>query len=75
MSARKVFSPSALRSRRKHLHLSREAVAGAVLRSYATLTNYERGITTPTAEVIAALAEVLECDPGDLFEAEDVLNV
>jgi len=68
VAARKVFSPDALRTRRKELRLSRESVAGAILRSYETVGNYERGVTTPTADVIAALAEVLGLDIDQLFE-------
>lgn len=71
MSARKVFSPTALRSRRKQKKVSRDLLAFAVGRTVGTIGNYERGFTTPSAETIAALAHNLDCDPGDLFEAQN----
>jgi transcriptional regulator with XRE-family HTH domain len=68
MAVRQTFSGRALRARRKQLKLSRDALGWAVGRTYSSITNYERGVTTPSGEVIARLAETLECSPNDLFE-------
>jgi transcriptional regulator with XRE-family HTH domain len=68
VNARQAFSAHALRARRKQLGLSREIVAFSVGRTYATITNYETGVTTPPAEIVAQLAEVLECSPNDFFQ-------
>ncbi len=68
MSVQRIFSGERLRERRKQLKLSRDVLAFAVGRTVDSIGNYERGFTTPSAEVLVRLAEHLECDLDDLFE-------
>jgi transcriptional regulator with XRE-family HTH domain len=68
MAVQRTFSGESLRARRKHYNLSRTVLAFAVGLTVDSIGNYERGFTTPSAEVLARLCEYLECSPNDLFE-------
>jgi transcriptional regulator with XRE-family HTH domain len=72
MPVHRTFSGPTLRARRKQLRLSRTVVAFAVGRTVDSIANYERGLTTPSAEVLARIAEYLDCSPNDLYEREAV---
>lgn len=61
------FSGDELRQRRRAAGLSVERLAIAVGRSYASIALYERNEVCPPTPVVAALAHVLECHPGDLY--------
>jgi transcriptional regulator with XRE-family HTH domain len=53
MPVHRTFSGDALRARRKQLNLSRTLVGFAVGRTVDSIANYERGLTTPSADVVA----------------------
>jgi transcriptional regulator with XRE-family HTH domain len=69
---RRRFSGCKLRELRKGAKLNRDTLAFAVGRTVGSIGNYERGLTSPSAEVLAALAEHLDCAPEDFFESEEV---
>jgi transcriptional regulator with XRE-family HTH domain len=71
VSVQRTFSGQKLRDLRKRAHLSRDVLAFVVGRTVGSIANYERGITTPSADVLAELAEYLDCAPDDFFESED----
>jgi transcriptional regulator with XRE-family HTH domain len=71
MSVRRKFSGERLRERRKQAKLNRDVLAFAVGRTVGSIANYERGITTPSAEVLALFAEYLDCTPDDFFIEEE----
>lgn len=70
MSVQQTFSGRALRARRKQAGLSRDILAFGVGRTVGSIANYERGLTTPSAEIVARLAHIIRCEPGDLFVRE-----
>ena len=72
MAVRQAFSGTTLRARRTELGLSRDFVAWAVGRTVGSIANYETGATTPSADIVAALADVLEITPADLFDQASV---
>lgn len=69
---RRSFSGHKLRDLRKHAGISRTVLAFVVGRTADSIGNCERGMTTPSGEVIAALAEHLDWSPDDFFECESV---
>lgn len=69
---RRRFSGHKLRVLRRRAKISRTVLAFVVGRTADSIGNYERGFTTPSGEVIAALAEHLDCSPDDFFECETV---
>jgi len=70
----RTWSGERLRALRRQRGLSREVLAFAIGRSYASLTNYERGVNVPPATVVAALAAHLDCTTDDLFDAKEVVD-
>jgi transcriptional regulator with XRE-family HTH domain len=72
MSARRSFSGSRLRDLRRDAHTSRTVLAFAVGRTVDSISNYERGLTTPSADVLARLADFLGCSPDEFFELEAI---
>lgn len=74
MSVPRQFSATALRTLRKRADISRDVLAFAVGRTYGSIANYEQGKTVPSAEILAQLAEYLDCEIGDFFE-EDAQRV
>jgi len=72
MPVRRSFSGERLRRLRREAKLTRTVLAFGVGRTVDSIANYERGLTTPSAEVLARLAEHLDCSPDDFFEAETI---
>jgi transcriptional regulator with XRE-family HTH domain len=67
---RQEFSGRALRARRRELGLSRDFIAFSIGVVTDTVGNWERGFCTPRGtETLTKLADALECDVQDLFEA------
>lgn len=62
------FSGKRLRERRKALGVSGELLAVKVGRSLYSISGYEAGRSTPSAEVVGRMADALGCDPGDFYE-------
>jgi transcriptional regulator with XRE-family HTH domain len=61
------FSGDELRQRRRAAGLTVERLALAIDRGYTSVTLYERGQVAPPTPVVAALAGVLGCHPGDFY--------
>ena len=68
MPVHRSFSGQRLRELRKAARLSRTVLAFGVGRTVDSIANYERGLTTPSADVLARLAEHLDCSPEDFFD-------
>ena len=68
MHSTTTFSGQKLRDRRKAQGVSRDTLAFCVGRTVGTIANYERGLTSPPADVLAELARFLECPVEELFE-------
>lgn len=64
----RVFYPPHLRAARERAGYSREKLAFAVGCSSSSIFQYERGTITPSVAMLAALAQALDVDPGDLFD-------
>jgi DNA-binding XRE family transcriptional regulator len=62
------FSGTRLRALRIERGLKPERLAMLVDRSVWAVHGYERGIGAPSADVIGALADVLDCAIDDLYE-------
>ena len=75
MGIHRTFSGQALRARRKQQRLNRDILAFAVGRTVGSIGNYERGLTTPSAEVLARLAEHLDCSPESFYIETEVVDV
>jgi transcriptional regulator with XRE-family HTH domain len=58
-------------ARRKALGLSQDAVAEAAGIGQTTISRYESGKTSPTADHLKLLAAALKCEPGDFFSTGD----
>lgn len=68
------FSGRHLRERRVALGVRIEALACTVGRSAWTIQSYELGRTDPPATIVAALAEALDTNEGNLFaDVEEAL--
>jgi transcriptional regulator with XRE-family HTH domain len=67
LSATRTFSPDRLRARRKEQGLTREQLAFAIGRTYATVCLYEQGYHAPPPEVLEQLAAFLNCSREDFF--------
>jgi transcriptional regulator with XRE-family HTH domain len=63
-----VFSPNELKQRRAAADLSREALAVRLGRGYQSIRLYEAGIVQPPTPVVARMASILGCEPGDFFK-------
>lgn len=63
-----TFSGKRLRELRKHVGFSGERLAVDVGRSLYSIAGYEAGRSVPSAEVVARMADALDCDPGDFYE-------
>jgi transcriptional regulator with XRE-family HTH domain len=70
VAARTRFSPTALRTLRKQARVSRDVLAFAIGRTTGSIANYEQGKTAPSAEIVAEIADYLDCELSDLFEEE-----
>lgn len=68
------FSGRRLAEARREAGLKRENLAVLTGRSFDSIRSYERGRITPPASVVARMASVLGCDPGQLFEDADALT-
>lgn len=62
------FSGKRLRERRKALGVSGELLAVSVGRSLYSISGYESGRSTPSAEVVGRMADALDCSPSDFYE-------
>ena len=58
-----------LAPRRKRAGYSQETFAAALDIERARLANYEVGISWPSAALLPAMAELLNCSIDDLYEA------
>ena len=65
------FSGQKVRQRRTDLNIPLPQVAVAAERSVESIRAYEAGRSFPSAEVVARMAEVLGCEPGDFYEFVD----
>lgn len=63
------FSGSHLRERRQAAGLKPEQLACRIGRSVFTVHQYERGIARPSAAILGALADQLNCAVDDLFSS------
>jgi len=70
VSVRTHFSATALRTLRKRTGVNRDVLAFAVGITTGSIANYEQGRTVPSAEVLARIADYLDCGVADLFEGE-----
>jgi transcriptional regulator with XRE-family HTH domain len=70
VSARTRFSADALRTLRKRADVNRDVLAFAAGITTGSIANYEQGRTVPSAEVLARLADYLDCGVVDFFEEE-----
>lgn len=68
---RHQFSGQRLRERRKAARVPGERLAYESGRSLYSIAAYESGRSVPSAEVVARMADVLGCEPGDFFEVVD----
>jgi len=66
---RTTFSGHKLRDIRRKRGCSRDDLARAIDRSYQSVVLYELGRVVPPTPVVAALADALEVDPGEFFDA------
>ena len=57
-----------MRQRREELGLSRQELSGALGLSLSAISNYEKDISFPKAEVLLRLFDALETDPNSLFQ-------
>lgn len=60
-----------LREWRKHRHLTQQQLADRLDTSKGQVSNWENGNRGLSADVLAALAEVLTIEPQDLFRDPD----
>jgi len=65
------LSPTKLTDARSAAGLTREQVAVAVGRSFASIAGYERGRILPPADVLARMADLYDVGVGTLFTMED----
>ena len=65
------FSPTNLHDARLGAGVKQEQLALDVDRTVHTISAYERGLATPSASMVAKLADRLGVTPGDLFEQGD----
>jgi transcriptional regulator with XRE-family HTH domain len=68
------ISPARLRAARQNTGLSREAVALAVGRGWATIRNYETGTNVPSTSTLFALAELYGVTVDALLDSEPVAS-
>ena len=61
-----------IRSRREHLHLSQEAVAGKAAISVQMLRRVEAGTANPTLGSLHAIAGSLNANVSDLLREADI---
>ncbi|WP_433311053.1 helix-turn-helix domain-containing protein [Micromonospora sp. CA-269861] len=69
MATRRTFSGSKLRARRKAAGLSLRTLGRKLDTEYTNISKWENGHRSPKALTLLQLAEVLDCQVGDLFEA------
>jgi transcriptional regulator with XRE-family HTH domain len=67
-----AFSPEELRRRRGAAGMSREELAFRVGRSFQSIGFYESGAVQPPVRILVRIAEVLGCEPGELFAEADL---
>lgn len=65
---RHTFSGQRLRKHRKAAGMSGERLAVEVGRSLYSVAAYEAGRSTPSAEVVARMADAIGCEVGDFYE-------
>lgn len=65
------FSPQRLRSVRCASGVKAERLALDLNRTAHTVSAWERGHATPSAAMVARIANVLRVSPGELFERVD----
>jgi transcriptional regulator with XRE-family HTH domain len=70
VSVRTQFSATSLRTLRKAAGVNRDVLAFAVGITTGSIANYEQGRTVPSAEVLARLADYLDCGVADFFEED-----
>jgi DNA-binding XRE family transcriptional regulator len=64
------FSGPELQRKRELAGLTRTKLAAGIDRSEQSVKAYERGAALPSVRIVAALADVLGCDAGDLFVSD-----
>lgn len=64
-----------LRECRKNAGLSQEKVAEFIGIDASTYSRIERGHTSPDADVIEQLCQILSCTPNDLFGVSNDLSI
>ena len=64
------FAPARLRERRSSLGIPPERLALDLERTAQTVSLWERGRVSPSAQQIAKLADLLQCEPGDFYEVQ-----
>lgn len=65
------FVPQRLRAARRHAGIKPELLALQLGRSVHSISAWERGASTPSAVMLARIANVLGIAPGDLYAEED----
>jgi transcriptional regulator with XRE-family HTH domain len=56
-----------IREWRKYRHLTQDRLAERIGKTHGAISQVERGITDYTQEMLEALADALNCEPGDLL--------
>ncbi|RQX09072.1 helix-turn-helix domain-containing protein [Micromonospora inaquosa] len=69
MPTRRTFNGELLRQKRTASGYNQRALAQALQVDYTTVSHWEIGRRSPKALTLLQLAEVLNCQVGDLFEA------
>ncbi len=65
-----IFSPEALKKRRKSVGWSARELAHHAGINHATVSRIEAGQRTPNAEIVGKLASALDVDPNHFFARE-----
>jgi transcriptional regulator with XRE-family HTH domain len=71
MSATRIFSPERLKAEREAAGYTRAQVAVAICRSWGAVYQFERGMLTPGAEAVVAMADLFDCAIDAFYEATD----
>ncbi len=65
--ARLVFQGATLKSLRQRSRLTLRALAQRLGVTYQAVHNWEKGINDPSADLLAIIAQELQCEIGDLY--------
>jgi DNA-binding XRE family transcriptional regulator len=69
----RTFSGARLRQKRTAAGIKPERLALTIDRSVYSVHEYERGRANPSADVLGALADALNCPVDDFYAADEVL--